>query len=425
MLLMVTSGNTDSRPLAMVIGLNIGVLGLFSLESVTMAELFGSRTRFTQLALAKEIGGILATAIGPVVAATLTAVTGSWWPHRRHAHRLLADHPGVRRCRPRDPRPRPGPAGGRGMKAVVVHGADDLRIDERPDPVAGPGEVLIAVEWGGICGSDLSYWRHGASGTARAEVTRWCSATRWPAASPQLGAGVTGLEVGQPVTVHPAELVGDGMPARAARRPHQPLPADPLLRIGGFRPAHRRRVQRTGSWSAPTQIRPLPDGVGHRARGAGRTARRRPARRGRAGDARAAATCWSTGPARSARWWSPRPSTGARTVVATDIAEASLTIATAMGADEVRNLAAGDTLPEDAELVFEASGAPAALGGVAPRDRPRRHPRPGRQPARHPRPGRPRRPGDPGDHLDRLLPVRRRDHRRRSRRCATASTSRR
>jgi MHS family metabolite:H+ symporter-like MFS transporter len=80
MMLMITSGSTPVLVLAMVIGLNIGVLGLFSLESVTMAELFGSRTRFTQLALAKEIGGILATAIGPVVAATLTAVTGSWWP---------------------------------------------------------------------------------------------------------------------------------------------------------------------------------------------------------------------------------------------------------------------------------------------------------------------------------------------------------
>src|SRR6478736_509583 len=80
MLLLVTSGSNASLLLAMVLGLNIGVLGLFSLESVTMAELFGSRTRFTQLALAKEIGGILATAIGPVVAATLTAVTGSWWP---------------------------------------------------------------------------------------------------------------------------------------------------------------------------------------------------------------------------------------------------------------------------------------------------------------------------------------------------------
>ena len=80
MMLLITSGSTPSLVLAMVIGLNIGVLGLFSLESVTMAELFGSRTRFTQLALAKEIGGILATAIGPLLAATLTAVTGSWWP---------------------------------------------------------------------------------------------------------------------------------------------------------------------------------------------------------------------------------------------------------------------------------------------------------------------------------------------------------
>lgn len=80
MMLMVTSGNNASLLLAMIIGLNVGVLGLFSLESVTMAELFGSRTRFTQLALAKEIGGILATAIGPILAATLTAMTGSWWP---------------------------------------------------------------------------------------------------------------------------------------------------------------------------------------------------------------------------------------------------------------------------------------------------------------------------------------------------------
>lgn len=80
MLLMINSGDTVLVTIAIVAGLNIGVLGLFAMESVTMAELFGARTRFTQLALAKEIGGILATAIGPVLAATLTAVTGSWWP---------------------------------------------------------------------------------------------------------------------------------------------------------------------------------------------------------------------------------------------------------------------------------------------------------------------------------------------------------
>ncbi|MFI8997301.1 MFS transporter [Streptomyces sp. NPDC053542] len=77
---LIASGTTAGVTVGMIVGLNVGVLGLFSLESVTMAELFGARTRFTQLALAKEIGGILATAIGPVVAATLTAVTGSWWP---------------------------------------------------------------------------------------------------------------------------------------------------------------------------------------------------------------------------------------------------------------------------------------------------------------------------------------------------------
>jgi MHS family metabolite:H+ symporter-like MFS transporter len=80
MMLMITSGNSALITIAMVIGLNLGVLSLFAMESVTMAEFFGARTRFTQLALAKEIGGILATAIGPLLAATLTAITGHWWP---------------------------------------------------------------------------------------------------------------------------------------------------------------------------------------------------------------------------------------------------------------------------------------------------------------------------------------------------------
>ncbi|MBQ0867139.1 MULTISPECIES: MFS transporter [Streptomyces] len=80
LMLLIAQGNTVALTLGMILALNIGVLGLFSLESVTMAELFGSRTRFTQLAVAKEIGGVLATAIGPVLAAALTAATGSWWP---------------------------------------------------------------------------------------------------------------------------------------------------------------------------------------------------------------------------------------------------------------------------------------------------------------------------------------------------------
>jgi len=80
MLAMINSGSVSTMMLAMVLGMNMGVLGLFALENITMAELFGGRTRLTQLALAKEIGGLLATALGPIIAAALVALSHSWWP---------------------------------------------------------------------------------------------------------------------------------------------------------------------------------------------------------------------------------------------------------------------------------------------------------------------------------------------------------
>jgi L-idonate 5-dehydrogenase len=55
---------------------------------------------------------------------------------------------------------------------------------------------------------------------------------------------------------------------------------------------------------------------------------------------------------------------GASRVVAADLDAGALKLAQSLGADEVRDLAAGDALPEDAELVVEASGVPAALGPV-------------------------------------------------------------
>ncbi|MFB9376083.1 zinc-binding dehydrogenase [Kineococcus gynurae] len=48
------------------------------------------------------------------------------------------------------------------MKAVVVHGPEDYRLEERPIPTAGPGEALLKVEAVGICASDLKCY-HGAA----------------------------------------------------------------------------------------------------------------------------------------------------------------------------------------------------------------------------------------------------------------------
>ena len=40
------------------------------------------------------------------------------------------------------------------MRAAVWHGYKDLRIEEKPVPVPGRDQVLIKVDWAGICGTD-------------------------------------------------------------------------------------------------------------------------------------------------------------------------------------------------------------------------------------------------------------------------------
>src|ERR1044072_3899143 len=50
------------------------------------------------------------------------------------------------------------------MRACVVHGAGDLRVEEREPADPGLGEIAVAVALGGICGSDLHYYHHGRVG---------------------------------------------------------------------------------------------------------------------------------------------------------------------------------------------------------------------------------------------------------------------
>lgn len=94
------------------------------------------------------------------------------------------------------------------MKAIVIHAANDLRIEDRDVPKPGPGQVLIRMAAGGICGSDLHYFHNGGFGTVRIkepmilghEVSGHIEA---------LGDGVTGLSAGQLVAVSPSRPCGD------------------------------------------------------------------------------------------------------------------------------------------------------------------------------------------------------------------------
>ncbi|POP47133.1 MFS transporter [Superficieibacter electus] len=66
--------------MALIVIHNFAVLGLFALENITMAEMFGSRNRFTRMAISKEAGGLVAVGFGPVLAGIFCNMTGSWLP---------------------------------------------------------------------------------------------------------------------------------------------------------------------------------------------------------------------------------------------------------------------------------------------------------------------------------------------------------
>jgi L-idonate 5-dehydrogenase len=87
--------------------------------------------------------------------------------------------------------------------AVVIHGPRDLRVEDVPDQELGPKDVAVAIAAGGICGSDLHYYQHGGFGTVRVrhpmvlghEIAGTVAA---------VGAEVTAVKVGDKAAVNPA-----------------------------------------------------------------------------------------------------------------------------------------------------------------------------------------------------------------------------
>lgn len=92
-------------------------------------------------------------------------------------------------------------------RAIVIHSAKDLRLEEREPGQPSRGEVSVRMQRGGICGSDLHYYNHGGFGVVRLrepmtlghEVSGVIEA---------VGEGVDGIAPGDLVAVNPSRPCG-------------------------------------------------------------------------------------------------------------------------------------------------------------------------------------------------------------------------
>jgi L-idonate 5-dehydrogenase len=260
------------------------------------------------------------------------------------------------------------------MKAAVLHAPRDLRIETSEPGDPGPGEVLVQMGAGGICGSDLHYFLHGGFGQVRLrqpmilghEVAGTVAA---------LGDGVSRLTPGQTVAINPSRPCAacayclEGLPNHCENMRFYGS-AMPMPHVQG---AFSEALVVTDSQcvvmgpqvpvSAAAFCEPLSCAL-HAVGRAGSLLGKRVLITGQ-GPIGALATA----AARLA---------GASEIVTTDVQDAPLAASRAMGADRAINVSAEpDALPEYARgkgtfhVLVEASGSAEAVAAAVPTLRPR------------------------------------------------------
>lgn len=90
------------------------------------------------------------------------------------------------------------------MRAIVIHAAHDLRLDAVTTGEPAAGEVLVRIETGGICGSDLHYYHHGGIGPTIRLKEPMILGHEVAGKIERVGDGVDGLRVGDRVAVSPS-----------------------------------------------------------------------------------------------------------------------------------------------------------------------------------------------------------------------------
>jgi L-idonate 5-dehydrogenase len=253
------------------------------------------------------------------------------------------------------------------MRAIVIHAPHDLRIDERPMPSRGAGEVLVRIRSGGICGSDLHYYHDGGFGTVRVKEPM-ALGHEIAGVIEEVGSGTSHLVPGMRVAVSPSLPCGQCRFCREGQRQHC---LDMRFMGSAMRSPHVQGGFREFVCVDASQAVPIADGMTmgeaamaeplavclHAARRAGPLQGKR-------------VLVTGSGPIGMLCMLVARQG-GAAEVVMTDVAAPPLETALRLGADKALNVAADPEAlkPYGADkgafdILFECSGAAPALKGA-------------------------------------------------------------
>lgn len=250
--------------------------------------------------------------------------------------------------------------------AATLFGPEDLRVVETDLGPLAPGMVRVRFGAGGICGSDMHYFRHARTGDF-VVTSPLILGHEVSGEIVQLGAGVDGLSVGDHVAVNPSRWCGACSRCRegrqnlcekiyfmgsASKTPHMQ---------GGFAslfdvvPAQCVRVPKALPFAAAALAEPLAVCL-HAAKRAGEL------------DGRSVAV-FGAGPIGLLTMIAARLA-GAASVVVVDLAAAPLAFATRLGADVAVDLSKNDgeleriAAERPFDVAFEVSGTPAGLASA-------------------------------------------------------------
>ena len=241
-----------------------------------------------------------------------------------------------------------------------IHAANDLRLENDPDPALGPHDVRMALGAGGICGSDMHYFRHAAVGSfaLREPLIPGHEVSGVVA---EVGSAVRRVKPGDKVAVNPSHACGACSYCLGGR-----FNLCREMRFLGSASVwpHMQGMFRERFVMAESQLTPI-----HEAVSLGEIACAEPLSIGlhavqRAGGALLGKTVLVTGAGTigcmaviAARL------AGASKVIACDIADRALAIAASVGADETLRSDQTDpaALADIADIAIEAAGNAAAL----------------------------------------------------------------